>query len=114
MRYVRYIGLLLWSTQWVVANSYWPGCCYHNYENSIEYEKNLTLKKIQHKEEEVKEKLDAYRQALDNKKKSMRVLLQKIKGVEVLMKENQLERRKVQQLWNGIQTLQTAPTHIKG
>ena len=78
----------------------WP--CTDNTESVVDSEKKDTKKIIKKKEGELEKAIDAYEDALEKKRSEMTKLWKIVKRIELLMKENQVLRKKTIKYWEDV------------
>ena len=79
------------------------------YENISPVETQQTLIELETKEKEVLEALKRYKSALESKKREMIKMLKTTKGIEALMIENQIKRKKILTQWKHTNQMYTLP-----
>ena len=82
-----------------------------NTQTSVSSEKEDTVDIIEEKENDIKEKIDDYADALDKKIEKMKVLLKTMRHTEELMKANQIRRRNILKLWDNTAQISATKTN---
>jgi len=77
--------------------------CVTNSETKVSKLKSDTILMIENKSEYIRETtIKNYKEALEKKKEMMIEMLKIMQGIELLMKKNQVERKKMIKLWDNI------------